>query len=383
MDVHLPKRQQELLEFGRSLADAFDRDYWHAHVDERGFPFELWAAIGDAGHLGTLVPAACGGAGGSLLDLALLAEGIAAAGFPLLTMITGPGLGLPAIARHGSDQQRTKILPDLLSGRSVLAFAITEAETGGNLARLATRAVPDGERWLLSGTKSYTSLADVAEHVLVVARTPGPQPDRDGFTLFLIPTDVGGFEIEPMDTRVAMPERQCQLRFDAVSLGAEHLVGDPGRALQVLLPGLVAERVVSAALSCGLGQHALDLATDYTRSRTVFDDPIAAHQGVQHPLARACIRVEAARLLVRRAAELADAGERADGIANMAVFAAGEAGFEASDTALQAHGGYGYTQRADLYASHQLARLLRSAPVHAESALNAVGELVLGLPRSY
>ena len=386
MDFSLSPVQQQIYEFGGRLAEKFDRGYWLDRVDKGEFPVELWAELGATGHLGILVPEEQGGAGLGLTEMALLAEGLAVAGFPVLTLITGSALALPAIARYGTAKQRSEILPPLLTGRSVTPFAITEAAVGSNIMNLRTRAEPDGESFVLSGTKNFTSGADVAERVMVLARTPAPassERQRDGFTLFLVPTQAKGFRISIDDTRVPMPEQQCTLSFDRVVLGPDEIVGVPGGALMVLAPALVHERVVAAALSCGLGQFALDKAAAYTSDRAVFGQPLAAHQAVQHPLARARTRIEMVRLLIRQAAWLCDTGQRADGAANMASWAAGEAGFEAADAALQAHGGYGYTRSAEIFAVQQIARLLKSAPVNAESALNAVGEIVLGLPRSF
>ncbi len=329
-----------------------------------------------------LVPEQYGGAGLGLFELALLTEGLAAAGFPLLTMITGPGLALPALAQAGGDALRDELLPSLLTGESVLPFAITEGAVGSDLLSLATRIDPAGGAFRVSGVKDFTSLGDIAKHVLVLGRTRDERADRDGFTLAVVPVNATGFHRKPAETRLPMPERQCTLTFDQVEIGAEWIVGRPGRALEVLAPALVWERVLSAALSIGLGRFALSLAVEWARERVVGRKPIGVHQAVQHPLSVSRIRLEGAQLLMRSTAVRADRGEAVHGDANMAVWAAGEAGFVAADAALQVHGGHGYTRDADVLAVQQMTRLLRSAPVHAESALNAVGESVLGLPRS-
>ena len=386
MDFTISPVQDQILEFGNRLREKFDRAYWLDRVDTRTFPFELWGALGESGHLGILVPESEGGAGLGLMEMSLFTEGLARAGFPLLTLITGPGLALPALARHGSKRQRDEILPDLLAGRTMMPFAITEAAVGSNIFALQASARPDGDRLILSGTKNFTSGADVASHVLVLARTHDPaQPEsgRAGYTLVVVPTDAAGLSIVVDDTLVPMPEKQCSLTFNDVILDRDDIVGAPGQALAVLAPALVNERVVAAALSCGIGQYVLDRAVFHASHRSVFGRPLAAHQAVQHPLSKARIRIELATLMIRNAAWLADTGAPALGEANMASWAAGEAGFEAANAALQAHGGQGYTREADVYSMQQLARLLQSAPVHAESALNAVGEQIMGLPRSY
>ena len=382
MDSTLTPEQEQILDLGGSLAKTFDRAYWHHQSEERRFPAEIWRELGRGGFLGILVPVERGGMGLGILELVLLTEGLATAGFPLLTMITGPGLALPAIARAGSEGLCEALLPGLLRGETLMPFAITEAAVGSNLLGLTTRIEREGDFFIVSGTKDFTSLGDIAEHVLVLGRTHDENAGRDGFTLAVVPTNAAGFHRQTVETQLPMPERQATMTFDRVRIESDSIVGEPGQALSLLGPALVWERVLSAALSIGLGEWALGRAVAYVRDRSVSKRPLGAHQGVQHPLAVARIRIEAARHLTRQAAARSDGGEPAHGEANMAVWAAGEAGFLAADAALQAHGGYGYTRDADILATHQMARLLRSAPVHAEAALNAVGEGVLGLPRS-
>ncbi|MGH8530046.1 MAG: acyl-CoA dehydrogenase family protein [Nevskiales bacterium] len=363
------------------IAQSFGDGYWREQADQREFPRELWRALGEAGLLGVLVPKQFGGREGSARHLVAVAESLASAGLPLLTLITGPGLALPVIARHAAASLRDELLPRLLRGESVVAFAITEGNAGTNLFNLTTRLIPVGDGYKLSGTKNYTSAANVADAIVVVARTAGVS--RDEFSLVLLPTDAPGFSCELDDTQVPLPERQCTLRFDDIAINNDQLLGRAGEGLRVLAPALVTERLVSAALSCGIGQYALNKGVARARKREVFAAPLGRHQAVQHALARAAIELRAAQLLLQDACTIADTAARADGAANMACYAAGQAGFAAVDAALQVQGGMGYTRSSGLTMYHQLARLLRSAPVHAESALNAVGEMVLGLPRSY
>lgn len=367
---------------GARLAESYDRAYWNGCVDERRFPTEVWRALGHEGWLGVLVPREAGGLGLGLVEMTALTRGLARSGFPFLTMITGPGLALPAIANAGSEAARSDLLPTLLAGGDVLPFAITERHVGSNLFGLETYAKPDGEGFVLHGEKHYTSLAEQARHILVLARSDGPDEPRAGFTLALVPTDADGFERTTMPTRISMPERQSCLRFEGVRLTRDQIVGEPGAALLVLRDALVAERLISGALSCGLGDAALARAVDHVRDRVVGRRPLGARQGVQHPLARAAVGLEAAWGLVERAARTFDAGEPADALANMALVAAREAGFAATDAALQAEGGSGFTVESETLVDYQMARLLRAAPVHAEGALNAVAEQKLGLPRS-
>ncbi len=384
MRYQLDERESDLYGVGGELAREFGPDYWRQHARDRAFPRELWVAIGERGHLGTLVPADRGGAGGSLLDLTLVSEGLAAAGLPILTLITGPGLALPAIARAGSTMLRSEVLPGLLSGTQLVGFAITEAAAGSNVLRIETRAELVGDEIVVRGTKLYTSIADIADHIMVVARTQEPVGDRLGFTLVVVPRDCPGLTITPIETTLSCPERQCRLSFDDVRLRRDHLVGEPARGLQLLAPALAAERVLQGALSCGIGQYCIDRAREFTLDRKLYRGPIAALQGVQHPLAEVHAGVAGARHLVRHAAVADDEGDPgAVGLASTATFAAGLAGWRAADTALQCLGGRGYTVEGELHVMAGLARLLRSAPVNAQAALSAIGELVLGMPRSY
>ncbi len=380
----IDEREQRLFDVGADLVGEFGRTYWRDHIRRREFPAELWAAIGERGHLATLVAEERGGTGGGLCDLALLTEGVAAAGFPMLTMITGPGLAIPAIAAQGSETLRREVLPSLLAGSALVAFAITEAVAGSNILNVATTAEISGGEVVITGEKLYTSIADVADHIMVVARTHDPGRDRLGYTLVVVPRGLPGLWVENVDTTIAAAERQSRVTLDRVTLPVDAIVGEPAAALRVLAPALSAERVLSGALSCGIGQYCLGVARTHALGRHLFNGPIAALQGVQHPLAEAHTTLAGARHLVRAAALADDDGDAdAFGLANMACLAAGTAGWGAADAALQCTGGLGYTSDGELHDMAGLARLLRSAPVNAQSALSAIGEVVLGMPRSY
>ncbi len=385
MDFSLTDAQTQIHAYGQQLAARFDRRYWLEHAERRAFPLELWRQIGEDGRLGILAPAEHGGAGLGMTEMALFIEGLAEQGFPLLLLVTGPALAMPVLARFGTDDQKTRILPRLCRGEELVCFAITEAEVGSNTANLKTRARAEDERFLLSGSKEFTTAADVCDHVMVVARTT-PREEvaskNEGFTVFLVPLDAPGLKRQLMDVPLPIPERHCQLFFDDVELGPEH-VGPVGAGMRVLYEALNAERIAASALSCGMGRYLTQRAADYARERVVFDSPIGAYQGVQHPLARARTQVEMARLMTLQAAWQVDAGERADEAANMAKYASAEASMEAAEAALQTYGGSGYARESGIYDIYQLCRLLRSAPVNRERVLCFIAERTLGLPRSY
>ena len=382
MDYRPTPDEERLLAVGRELSERFGRAYWLDHLARREFPRELWRALGEAGHLGLLVPAEVGGRGRGLLDLALLAEGLAAAGLPQLAIVTGPGLALPAIGRAGTPELRRDILPDLLTGRALAAFAITEASAGTDLRELETRAEVRGEEVVLTGAKVLTSVADVADHIVVVALTPDAASGRPAPSVVVVPRDARGLVFEAAPTVVAATERQCDLRFEEVVLPRSQVLGAPGAGLAVLADAPLAERVLAASLAVGVGSYALGRAVERSRGRSHRGRPIGALQAVQNPLARAAARLEGARHLVRQAAAAADRREPgALGLSDLALAAAAEAGHGATDAALQAMGGLGYRPEGELAALLGFARLLRSAPVHAEAALAGAARHVLRLPR--
>ncbi|MEE9414313.1 MAG: acyl-CoA dehydrogenase family protein [Acidimicrobiales bacterium] len=374
----------EIFSFGSELASEFDRSYWIEHVDRREFPNEVWTALGERGYLGMLVPESAGGLGRGLIELSLLTEGMATHGFAMLTLITGPGLALPVIASSASPALRAALMPKLLSGEAVVAFAITEPEAGSNIMNVACSAEPQGDTVSLNGVKVFTSVADVADHIMVVARTVDADHDRLGFSVVLVPADAEGLTMETANTRVPAAEAQCNLRLDNVVVPSDHVVGSLSAGLRALAPALAGERVLAGSLAVGIGQRAIDLASAHARERVLYNQPIGALQGVQHPLAAAVTALAGARHLVRSAARAVDSGAaNALALAEMANYGGTKAGFDAADAALQTLGGLGYTTDGELHALFGLSRLLRSAPVNAQSSLSAIGEQILGLPRSY
>ena len=378
-----PGEQGDWYGMGAEMASRFDRSYWVEAVERRRFPMEVWRALGAGGRLGVMVPPEYGGRGLGLVELTAMTEGLAAAGFPILSLITSTGLALPAIARAGRPALRDELLPSLCRGEGLVVFAITEAGAGSNIMNLATTAEVGKGHVVLNGTKAYASAADAADHVMVVARTPDPDRDRLGFTVVLVPTDTPGLRMEPAPTRLAIPERQSVLHFDNAEVPLDYVVGEPARGLRVLAAAPVAERVLMAALAVGIGRFCLERGVEHSRQRVLHDRPIGAYQGVQHPLARAHVGLAGAHLLLEEAARSGDRDPGAVATADVACVAATTAGFEAADSALQVMGGLGYTTSGEIHSMHQLARLLRSAPVHTESCLNNIAEQILGLPRSW
>ena len=365
------------------IARSFGPKYYTARAAERRPCTELWTALGEAGFIGVNIPEEYGGGGAGLTELAIVCEELAAQGTPLLLLLVSAAISGEVIAEFGTDEQRKTWLPPLAAGTSKVVFAITEPDAGSNTHRLATRAVRDGDEWVLSGTKHYISGVDEAAALLVVARTGTDEAGGARLSLFVVPTDAPGLHRRPLPVDLLLPERQFVLTFDDVRLDAAALVGAEGDGFRQVFHGLNPERITGAALCIGIARHVLGAAARYAGERQVWSEPIGAHQGVAHPLAMAKIDTELAALMMRQAAWQHDQGEPAGESANMAKYAAAEAALAACDAAIQTHGGNGVASEYGLLPYWGLARLLRIAPVNREMVLNFVAQHSLGLPRSY
>jgi alkylation response protein AidB-like acyl-CoA dehydrogenase len=266
-----------------------------------------------------------------------------------------------------------------------MAFSITEPDAGTNTHRIATTATRDGEGYRLRGQKVWCSAADEADRIMVVARTGDEDPEtgRGALSLFLVDPRSAGLEMQEVAVEMTAPEKQFTLYLDDVAVPATELVGTEGDGLRQLFSGLNPERIMAAALENGIALYALEKAAAYARERQVWDVPIGAHQGVAHPLAKAKIEVELARLMTQKAAWLHDSGHPAGEASNMAKYAAAEACLTALDQSIQTHGGNGLSTEYGLATLWGAARLQRTAPVSREMIFNYVAQHTLGLPRSY
>jgi len=266
-----------------------------------------------------------------------------------------------------------------------MAFAITEPDAGSNAHRLATSIRSDGEEWVLSGQKCFISGVDEVDAVLVVARHVDANGQRLLPSLLIMPTTASGFTFQQIDMDIVSPEKQFMLYFDDVRLPADALVGSTDAGLAQLFAGLNPERIMAASLATGSARFALEQASEYVRTRKVWDTPIGAHQGVAHPLAHCAIQVELARLMTQKAAALYDAGRDRDAgeAANMAKYAAAEAAVATADQAIQSHGGNGFAVEYGMGALLLASRVTRVAPVSREMILNYIAQHTLKLPKSY
>ncbi|MCG8491613.1 MAG: acyl-CoA/acyl-ACP dehydrogenase [Sneathiellales bacterium] len=386
MDFELNDEQRQIYQYGDSLAQSFDNKYWLEHARSHTFPQELFQQIAKDGFLGLMVPEAHGGAGLGMTEMALFMEGTSNNGIPLLMMVVGPCMSMSHLSSHGTDFHKKELLPAACRGDIQFCFAITEPGAGSNSMKINTLARQKGNRFSLTGEKTFITGADVSDYCLVVARTT-PHGDvakkTDGFTLFIVDLKKKGVDMQRVKVSIPLPEEQWTLYFDNVDLGPEDVVGEIDNGFSILFDTLNPERIILGALCSGVGRFALSKAVDYASERAVFGQPIGAHQGVQHPLAKAKASIELASLMTRKAAWQFDKGLPAGEAANMAKYAAAEAGIEAVDAALQAHGGAGFTEDTGIYELYPMMRLLRTAPVNRELCLSFIGEKVMGLPRSY
>ena len=387
MDFTPPDEHVMLREAVGAIASKFGHDYYvaKAHADER--TGELWRAMGEAGFLGVNVPEEYGGGGGGISELALVSEELAAAGCPLLIMVVSPAICATIIAKFGTDEQKQRWLPGFATGEIKMAFAITEPDAGSNSHNLSLTATKDGDIYRLNGSKYYISGVDEADAILVVTRSGvDKETGRGRLSLFVVDTDAPGLDKTVLPVEITAPEKQFTLFFDNVQVDADRLIGAEGEGLRQVFFGLNPERILSASIANGISRYALDKAASYAREREVWGTPIGRHQGISHPLAKAKIEVELARLMTDKAAWLCDnAGDtpEAGEAANMAKYAAAEATAAALDQAIQTHGGNGMSSEYGLADLWGMVRLLRIAPVSREMILNFVAQHSLGLPKSY
>src|SRR3984957_11164209 len=387
MDFIESDEHQMLREAVSSIASKFGHEYYvkKAHADER--TEELWSAVGEAGFLGVNVPEEYGGGGGGIAELAIVQEELAAAGCPLLVIVVSPAICATIIATFGTEAQKQRWLPGFATGELKMAFAITEPDAGSNSHNLSLTATKDGDIYRLNGSKYYISGVDEADAILVVTRS-GVDKDtgRGRLSLFVVDTDAPGLERTVLPVEITAPEKQYTLFFDNVEVDADRLIGADGEGLRQVFFGLNPERILSASLANGISRYVLDKAAAYAREREVWGTPIGRHQGISHPLAKAKIEVELARLMTDKAAWLCDhAGDtpEAGEAANMDKYAAADDTAARLHHGLQTHGGNGMSSEYGLADLWGMARLLRIAPVSREMILNFVAQHSLGLPKSY
>jgi acyl-CoA dehydrogenase len=387
MDFAYTDEQLEIERAVQTICRRFDADYWRAKDRDGGFPHDFHAAFAEAGWLGIAMPTEVGGAGLGITEAAIMMRAIAASGAGMsgASAIHMNIFGLHPVVVHGTTEQKQRWLPPLIAGHHKACFGVTEPNTGLNTLRLKTRAVRHGDRYVVDGQKVWISTAQVADRILLLARTADPDPAAPsrGLSLFYTALDRTKVEVREIDKHGRMAVDSNQLFIDGLEIPLEDRIGEEGRGFEYILHGLNPERVLIAAEAVGLGRVALERAARYANERIVFDRPIGKNQGVQHPLAERWIELEAADLLTMRAAWLYDRGKPCGAEANAAKYFAAEAGFKACETAVLTHGGMGYSREYHVERYLREAMLARIAPISPQLILSFIAEKALGLPKSY
>jgi acyl-CoA dehydrogenase len=371
----------------RVCAD-FDADYWLEKDRCGGYPLDFHQAIADAGWLGICMPTEFGGSGLGVLEAAIMVQAVSesGAGMSGVAAINMNIFGLNPVVVFGTPEQKRRMLPPLIAGREKACFAVTEPNIGLNTTQLKTFARKSGDTYHVSGQKVWISTAQVSEKMLLLARTTPLEECRhptDGLSLFYTDLDRRYVEVREIDKMGRKCVDSNELFIEGLPVPVADLIGGEGDGFRNILHGMNPERVLAAAAAVGLGRVALQLATRYARERVVFDRPIGKNQGVQHPLARCWMDLEAANLMVMNAAWKYDQGLPCGAEANAAKFLAGEAGFEACETAVLTHGGFGYAKEYHVERYMRESMLLRIAPVSSQLIMCYIAEKVLGQPKSY
>lgn len=374
----------------QALCSRFDLSYWERCDAEHRFPREFYDAFAEAGYLSMIVPEEYGGAGASLAQTCAVLEEVAAGGGAInaCSSVHLTFISMAAVIRHAGEALRKDVLPRLAAGGLIVSFGVTEPNAGTDTTRITSRAERDGEHYRVNAMKTWNSGAQEAEMVLLLVRTSPYDPAHRtaGMSLLLVDLDDPAVTIRPIGKIGRNAVDSNELYIDDLAVPADRLVGEEGRGFQHILDGMNAERVMLAAEAVGVGRWAIARAAEYSHERVVFDQPIGRHQAVQHPLAAAYVELAGAAALIRDAAEAYDAGapQRQCGeLANMAKWAATEAAFKATDSAMQTLGGFSFAREFHIGRYWIESRLQKIAPVNNQMVLNFVAEKILGLPRSY
>jgi len=388
MDFHEHEEHVLIRESVRKLCSEFPDDYWERLDREGVFPAAFFDKMAAAGWIGVAIPEQYGGAGRGIQEAAIVLEEVAASGAAMngATAIHLSIFGMHPVVKHGSEAMRQKYLPDVATGKLHVAFGVTEPNAGSDTTSIETFARKHDDHYLVKGRKIWTTKAMESARVLLLVRTtPKEKVTRktDGMTLLFAELQKPEVHISPIAKLGRNAVQTCEVVYDDLPVSFADRVGEEGEGFRYLLDGLNAERILIAAEALGIGRAALRRAVNYANERVVFDRPIGKNQGIAFPLAEARTRLDAAELMIRKAAWLLDNNQPCGSEANMAKWLAAEAGFFAADSALQTHGGFGYAREYHVERYWREARLMKLAPISQEMILNYVSEHVLGLPRSY
>ncbi|HXQ53342.1 MAG TPA: acyl-CoA dehydrogenase family protein [Stellaceae bacterium] len=387
MEFALSATQTAVQDAVLRICARFDGDYWLARDKDGIFPHDFHRAFAADGWLGICIPEAYGGAGLGLAEAAVMMQAVAQSGAAMAgaSSLHMNIFGLNPVVRFGNDAQKRRMLPPLVAGQEKACFAVTEPNAGLDTGAIETRAVRRGTKYVLNGAKIWISTAQVAEKMLILARTaPRDAAVRTaGLSLFYTTLDRRFVEVREIGKMGRKAVDSNQLFIDGLEVPEEDRIGEEGRGFDYILHGLNPERVLVAAEAVGIGRVALERAASYAKERVVFGRPIGQNQGVQHPLARAWIELEAAELAMHQAAWRYDNGLSCGAQANAAKYLASEAAVAACETAMLTLGGYGYAKEYHVERYLREAMITRLAPVTPQLILSYIAERVLALPKSY
>ncbi|MFK7913261.1 MAG: acyl-CoA dehydrogenase family protein [Pseudomonadales bacterium] len=386
--MQISEQQQLLVDQIYKLCSAFDDDYWRQRDQDGAFPEEFYRAVANGGWLGVAIPERFGGAGLGITEAALMMQAVAQSGAGLsgASAIHMNIFGLNPVVVFGTDAQCERFLPPLIAGQQKACFGVTEPDAGLNTTQLKTLAVREGDEYRISGQKIWTSTAQVADKILLLVRTtPLEQVQRptDGLSLFYADFDRAHIEVREIEKMGRKAVDSNAIFIDDLRVPVADRIGEEGQGFRYILHGLNPERVLIAAEAVGLGHVALARAARYARERVVFGRPIGQNQGVAHPLAKAWMDLEAARLMTLHAAAKYDRDEPCGAEANSAKYLGAEAGHQACETAVLTHGGMGYAKEYHVERYLRESYIPRIAPVSRELIFCHIAEKVLGLPKSY
>lgn len=386
--IHPTDERLQIAESVQRICDRFDDDFWLEKERKHEFPHEFHQAMAEAGWLGITMPEAYGGAGLGVTDAALMMQvvGNSAGAMSACSTIHINLFGPHAVVKHGTPEQKQRIIPALIEGRDKVAFGVTEPDAGLDTTHISTRAVREGSVYVVDGQKVWTSTAQQASKILLLTRTTPIENCRkptDGMTLFYTDFDRSRIQVTPIDKMGRNAVDSNSIFIDGLRIPEEDRIGAEGAGFRLLLDSLNPERILVAAEAIGVGRRALGKAADYARERRVFGRPIGQNQGIQHPLAQSWMSLESADLMVWHAARLYDTEKPCGAEANAAKFLAADAAFEACDRAVRTHGGFGYAKEYHVERYLREVMLPRIAPVSREMIMCYIAERVLGLPKSY
>ena len=388
MDFALTEDQRNIRDAVFQLCAQFPDDYWLERDRDAVFPFDFHRAMADAGWLGIAMPEASGGAGLGITEAAIMVQAVAEAGggMTAASSIHGPVFSLEPIALFGTAEQQQRMIPPIISGAEKMCFAVTEPNTGLDTTKLKTRAERVEGGYRVNGEKIWITNAHVADRMMLLARTTPLDEVKNktqGLSLFFTKLDRDRIEHQLIPKMGRHAVGSNMLFINDLFIPEEDRIGEEGQGFRIILKGLNPERILLGAEAIGIGRNAIQRAARYARERIVFDRPIGMNQGIQHPLAKCWMQLEAANLMVMKAATLFDKGEECGVEANSGKYLAAESAFEACHTAMLTLGGMGYAQEYHVERLLREVLIPRTAPVSPHMILNFIAEKVLELPKSY